>query len=90
LDFSKTDYGSPKCFIATAAYGTDMEEDVLTLRQFRDRYLMTSPAGRDLVNAYYEISPPIADGIRESKAARAVIRSLLLPIVQTCKVLVGD
>lgn len=90
LDFSKTDYGSPKCFIATAAYGTNMEEDVLTLREFRDQYLLSSPAGKELVNAYYEISPPIADGIRGSKAARAVIRSLLVPVVQTCKVLLGD
>jgi hypothetical protein len=90
IDFSKTSYGSPKCFIATAAYGTEMEEEVLVLRRFRDRYLLTNPAGKTLVDLYYTISPPIADCIRESEGAKAVVRAVLTPVVQACKVLVGN
>ena len=90
IDFSKTSYGSPKCFIATAAYGTAMEDEVLTLRQFRDRYLLTNPVGKRLVDLYYKVSPPIADSIRDSEGARAAVRTILWPIVQACKVLVGE
>ncbi len=90
IDFNKTDYGSPKCFIATAAYGTAMEEEVLALRQFRDRYLLPNPVGKELVDLYYKISPPIAASISESDDARAFVRVMLWPIVQTCKVLVGN
>lgn len=89
IDFSKTDYGSPKCFIATAAYGTAMEDEVLTLRQFRDRFMLPNPVGKQLVDLYYQVSPPIADSIRESEEARAVVRTLLWPVVQACRVVVG-
>lgn len=90
IDFNKTSYGSPKCFIATAAFGTPMENEVLTLRQFRDRYLLTNPLGKELVDLYYTISPPIADSIRNNETARAVVRAILEPVAQTCKVLVGE
>lgn len=90
IDFSQTSYGSPKCFIATAAYGTDMEDDVLVLREFRDKYLLTNPTGKALVEMYYTLSPPIADGIRENESAKAAVRMLLDPIVQACRVLVGN
>jgi hypothetical protein len=34
------------CFIATAAYGTSLHEDIDVLRDFRDEYLMTNQIGR--------------------------------------------
>lgn len=90
IDFSKTDYGAAKCFIATAAYGTPMNREVILLRQFRDQYLMTNALGRKLVDLYYRMSPPVAERISGSDTARAAVRTILWPVVQACKVLVGD
>ncbi len=73
--------GDSDCFIATAAYGSPMEEEVVTLREFRDEHLLTNPAGRAFVKTYYATSPPIADMIRESESARAAVRIILTPIV---------
>lgn len=69
------------CFIATAAYGSDMAREVQVLRQFRGERLMTSAAGRAFVRFYYRNSPPVADLIRESDGARAAVRASLLPMV---------
>jgi YVTN family beta-propeller protein len=71
----------PGCFIATAAYGSDMAREVAVLRQFRGEWLMTNAAGRAFVRMYYRNSPPVADLIRESDGARAAVRGVLLPIV---------
>jgi len=38
------------CFIATAAYGTPLHEDINVLRDFQDEYLMSNLAGRAFVN----------------------------------------
>ncbi len=88
IDISKKPYGSPKCFIATAAYGSPMESEVLALRSFRDRYLLTNPVGRMFVSAYYRISPPIANWISEKGTMRWVVREVLWPVVQICRLFV--
>ncbi len=69
------------CFVATAAYGTPMADEVGVLRRFRDRHLLTNPIGSELVALYYAVSPPIADEIAGSDAARSLVRTLLSPIV---------
>jgi len=63
------------CFIATAAYGTPMAEEVGILRQFRDELLLNNPAGKALVAAYYKLSPPIAEFISEHQVLRTVVRA---------------
>src|SRR5262249_34550203 len=73
------------CFIATAAYGSDMEPDVMALRRFRDRYLVPDSLGRALVKLYYGISPPLARAIRPHEGLRASVRSLLRPEVEFAK-----
>lgn len=69
------------CFIATAAYGTPMADEVGILREFRDEYLVTNPAGQALVGLYYRVSPPIAEFITEHPGLKPIVRAGLLPAV---------
>ncbi len=69
------------CFIATAAYGAYSEDHVMALREFRDNYLLTNPAGKAFVRMYYRYSPPFADFIAEHKALRVATRVALAPVV---------
>ncbi len=71
----------PSCFIATAAYGTPMAEEIDVLRKWRDENLMKSSSGRLFVNVYYITSQPIANLISKSDKMRALTRELLKPIV---------
>jgi len=70
-----------KCFIATAAYGTPMASDVVLLRRFRDKYLLTHPLGRIAVNTYYRLSPRMAEIISKNKTLRGAVRIGLAPLV---------
>ena len=72
---------SSACFIATAAYGTSWEPHVMTLRQFRDSYLLTNKMGTKFVEAYYRFSPPIAEYIAEHDSLRSVTRIGIAPLV---------
>ena len=69
------------CFIATAAYGTPMAEEIQILRNFRDEYLLTNAVGQALVGTYYRISPPIAEFITENPGLKPIVRAGLLPAV---------
>lgn len=69
------------CFIATAAYGSYLHPHVKSLRDFRDRYLVTNLPGRLFVKAYYAASPPLAGYIMASETRRAVARFALFPVV---------
>lgn len=70
-----------KCFIATAAYGAAWQPEVLTLRHFRDQYLLDNTVGRAFVRFYYWISPPLANLIAQHDSLRAATRALLTPVV---------
>ena len=69
------------CFIATAAYGTPMAEEIEILREFRDEYLLTNPVGKGLVDFYYKVSPPIAEFITEHPSLKPIVRAELLTAV---------
>lgn len=65
------------CFVATAVYGDVAAPELTPLRRFRDRVLLTHPAGRDLVRFYYRQGPGWADWARERPAVRAGLRTVL-------------
>ena len=73
--------GSGGCFIATAAFGSQMEAHVVLLREFRDRFMLTNAVGKTFVDLYYTYSPPVADFIASHDTLRAVMRWSLLPVV---------
>lgn len=79
--------GVSGCFIATASFGTPFAKEVRMLSEFRDRYLLTNPAGRAFVRFYYRHSPPIADYIRDKEHIKKIVRMLLQPFVKVSKIL---
>jgi outer membrane protein assembly factor BamB len=77
------------CFIATAAYGTPMAEEIEILREFREEYLLANPVGQAFVALYYEVSPPMAEFINEHPGLKLVVRAGLLPAVAVSAVAVN-
>lgn len=81
--------GGGGCFIATAAFGTPMANEVRYLRAFRNEYLLTNAVGRTLVSWYYKLSPPVAEFLRNHDGARALVRAALIPHVELSRALVS-
>jgi polyhydroxybutyrate depolymerase len=77
------------CFIATAAYGTPMAEEIQILRKFRDEYLLTNTVGQAFVDFYYKVSPPIAESITEHPSLKPIVRVALMPVVAMSSVAVN-
>lgn len=80
-DNTNTSVAVPKlCFVATASYGHDSGE-VGLLCDFRDNVLLKSELGTAFVNAYYKLSPPVADFISEHEGLKAAVRLALKPVI---------
>jgi hypothetical protein len=69
------------CFIATAAYGSPLADEIFVLRAARDRYLASNALGRALVATYYAVGPTLAEPVREHPWLASVVRAILAPIV---------
>ena len=65
---------SGNCFVATAAFGTPLAPEIGRLRDFRDRYLLTTALGTAFTDAYYHLSPRAADFIATRPVLRAGVR----------------
>lgn len=76
------------CFIATAVYGSPIAKEIIILREFRDRFLLTNDWGRKIVNLYYRHSPTLARFISQSEKLRSATRILIYPAVGLSYVLV--
>jgi len=79
--------GGGSCFIATAAFGSPLEEEVKTLSEFRDRYLLSNRAGEMFVRFYYQHSPKLAEFIKDKESLKVAIRLFLKPLVNLSKFL---
>jgi hypothetical protein len=73
------------CFIATAAYGSMMANDVGMLRHFRDTMLKSTVLGELAVETYYTFGPPVAGVVGESELLRATARAVLAPLVASVR-----
>lgn len=77
--------GGGGCFIATAAYGSYLDDNVMVLRNFRDDFLLKTKTGKAVVDAYYRYSPPAAEFIAEKPVLKAAARVALTPVVYGVK-----
>jgi hypothetical protein len=77
--------GGGPCFIATAAYGTPMAAEIDVLRDVRDVYLLESGVGTAFVDAYYQVSPPVAAYIAAHPVLSTAVRCVLTPVVWISK-----
>jgi len=65
-----------RCFIASVLL-QQQPEALAPIREFRDQILMQQPAGRWLVEQYYQVSPAIAAYLDESPRWRQVLTPLM-------------
>lgn len=68
------------CFIATVAFGENSSE-VEILRRYRDEVLEKSRAGEMFIDAYYSVSPGIADWLRTQKQPLKFVRWSLTHVI---------
>ena len=79
------------CFIATATYGTELAEEVIILKLFRDQYLERVAIGRIFVSTYYKISPYFARKIAASACLKMIMKYIILrPFVTLIKLTIHD
>jgi hypothetical protein len=69
------------CFIATAAYGSVMANDVELLRHARDSLLARSVLGELAIETYYTFGPAVAGVVGESDVLRRSARGALAPLI---------
>ncbi len=86
---SRNGGGGGSCFIATAAYGTPMAQEIDTLRAVRDTYMLNNVLGTTFVDTYYRLSPAVADKVAEHPMLAATVRVILTPFVLLGKLILA-
>lgn len=72
----------PKCFIATAAYGSALHKNLKPLRWFRDRVLLKTKTGNAFVMWYYEHGPKAANVVGAYPALQTMVQAILwMPVI---------
>lgn len=81
----------PGCFIATAAYGSELAPPVQFLREFRDNVVLESRYSKffeKILDVYYIFSPSIAKAMMEHNALKLLIKYVIVwpfvKIAQAC------
>jgi hypothetical protein len=67
------------CFVATALKGSPYDFQVLTLREFRNRFLKSFSLGRAFIDFYYEQGPKAAQWLNDNPSYKPLFRVLLWP-----------
>ena len=79
------------CLVATAAYGTELSQQVQLLREVRDVTLMNTVHGASFMTSfsqiYYTFSPVIADIERENSLLRGMLQTLLYPLLSSISIM---
>ncbi len=79
------------CLIATAAFGTELSEEVQMLREIRDNSLLATESGSAFMNSfnqfYYLFSPTIADWQRQNPAFNEAVKITITPLLSTLAIL---
>ncbi|MEM2680777.1 MAG: M6 family metalloprotease domain-containing protein [Candidatus Bathyarchaeia archaeon] len=74
------------CLIATATYGSEFSPEVNFLRNFRDKEVMATFAGRNFMNVfnvwYYSFSPKIAETIDLNSKLKETFKIILYPLLK--------
>jgi len=73
---------SDSCFVATAAFGTPLADEINILRQWRDKVLINSITGRLFVKTYYKIGPYAAKLVERSGFLKGLIRKIIYRIIK--------
>jgi hypothetical protein len=68
------------CFVATAAFGSALADEVNVLRRVRDRAVAASGVARLAVDLYARAGPAAARALAETDVGRAVVRRPLAPV----------
>lgn len=81
----------PQCFVATACYGSSLDQHVAFLRRFRDSEVMRTRVGRSfmkLFNAfYYSFSPSLASFLRCHQGAKLMARyTVVAPTIHLLRI----
>jgi subtilisin family serine protease len=74
--------GGGGCFLATAAYGTELHPAIDILSNFRDSRLLPARMGQDFTRTYYGNSPPMARLLERSKLLRCAARRCIAPLAR--------
>lgn len=73
----KQDTKSEGCYIATAIYGDYNSPEVITLRRFRDQYLLERSWGKCFVSFYYKYSPAVVKKMKNKATLNLIIKYAL-------------
>lgn len=90
-DTSQTDEEGGGCLIATAAFGSEISEEVQFLREVRDNVVLNTNVGKSFMitfnQIYYSFSPTIADWERQNTTFKEFIKISLTPMLTTLSIL---
>ena len=75
---------SPKCYLATCAYGENSSE-VHALRTLRDKYLINHKLPSYFVSVYYRISPTLVNKFGNNSNFRSLVKTAIYPILKFAK-----